>query len=286
MMFSWKTVFGLYVWVAPALVMASNQTFDAACYSSPLPNISPANDTRSIPWGAPGVKLTNGSDCCNSIEEVRTSIGTIDTQILKLLGERAGYVREAGRFKSNRTSVFNQVANDAVVQRALNSSKSNHIPETIAVEVYQKILETMLAFEYCSNFKADRARAERWRGLRQDSGDPFEFISKAQATYKQMGIDYHKKVIVFSDGLDVELAVKLRQVVDEVGFIGAFGIGTFLTNDYNRMVDGQRSTPLNMVIKLALVEGVPCVKISDDITKNTGDPEVVAQIKQKFNIEA
>ncbi|CAE6408711.1 unnamed protein product [Rhizoctonia solani] len=134
------------------------------------------------------------------------------------------------------------------------------------------------------NFMADKARAERWRGLRQDSGDPFEFIAKARATYEQMCIDYRKKVIVFSDGLDVELSVKIQKAVDQAGFIGAYGIGTFFTNDYKRTDSGQRSKPLNMVIKLASVEGKPCVKISDDITKNTGDPEVVAQIKEKFGI--
>lgn len=134
------------------------------------------------------------------------------------------------------------------------------------------------------NFKTDAERAERWRGLRHDSGDPFEFISKARATYESMGIDYRKKVIVFSDSLDVELAAKLQDAVDQAGFIGAFGIGTFLTNDYQRSDINERSMPLNMVIKVALVEGKPCVKISDDITKNTGDPEVVNQIKQKFGI--
>ncbi|CAE6537101.1 unnamed protein product [Rhizoctonia solani] len=146
----WPATLGSFVWVTLALAVASNQTFDAECYNSPLPNIPPANDTRSIPWGTPGVELANGTTCCDSIEEVRARIADTDQQILQLLGERAGYVREAGRFKSNRSSVFNQAANDVVVQRALNASKADHIPETIAVEVYNKILETMLAFEYCS----------------------------------------------------------------------------------------------------------------------------------------
>ncbi|KDN48592.1 hypothetical protein RSAG8_02579, partial [Rhizoctonia solani AG-8 WAC10335] len=146
------------------------------------------------------------------------------------------------------------------------------------------IKRSRLTYLIC--FKTDTARAERWRGLRQDSGDPFEFIPKVRAAYESMGIDYRKKVIVFSDGLDVELAVKLQQAVDQAGFIGAFGIGTFLTNDYKRTDNGERSKPLNMVIKIASVEGKPCVKISDDITKNTGDPAVVAQIKQKFGIAA
>ncbi|KAH7341426.1 hypothetical protein B0J17DRAFT_625943 [Rhizoctonia solani] len=144
------TILSFLVWAALVLAAPSNQTFDAGCYAPSLSNIPSANDTRPIPWGTPGVKLKNGTSCCDSVDEVRAHIGTIDAQILKLLGKRAGYVREAGRFKPNRTAVFNQAANDVVVQRALTSSKTNHLPETIAVGVYQKILETMLAFEYCS----------------------------------------------------------------------------------------------------------------------------------------
>ncbi|CAE6424338.1 hypothetical protein ACGC1H_002600 [Rhizoctonia solani] len=159
-------------------------------------------------------------------------------------------------------------------------------PATESNVLYIALTDTFSTDAFNMDFKADIARAERWRGLRQDSGDPFEFISKARATYESMGIDYRKKVIVFSDGLDVELAVKIQQTVDRVGFVGAFGIGTSLTNDYQRTDNGQKSKPLNMVIKIASVEGKPCAKISDDITKNTGDPEIVNQIKQKFGITA
>lgn len=66
----------------------SNQTFDTACYDYPLPELPPANDTRVIPWGSPGVRLANGTTCCESIEEVRAQIGEVDIQILKLLGKR------------------------------------------------------------------------------------------------------------------------------------------------------------------------------------------------------
>ncbi|KAG8707962.1 nicotinate phosphoribosyltransferase [Ceratobasidium sp. 423] len=157
-------------------------------------------------------------------------------------------------------------------------------PATEGNILYIALTDTFSTDAFNLNFKTDPVRAERWRGLRQDSGDPFEFIIKARATYEQMVIDHRKKVIVFSDGLDVELAVEIQKAVDKAGFIGAYGIGTFFTNDYKRTDNGQKSKPLNMVIKIALVEGKPCVKISDDITKNTGDPEVVIQIKQKFGI--
>lgn len=85
---------------------------------------------------------------------------------------------------------------------------------------FSRLIGPVLTY-YIQSFTADKARAERWRGLRQDSGDPFEFIAKARATYEKMGVDYRKKVIVFSDGLDVELSIKIQKVIDEEGFIGA-----------------------------------------------------------------
>lgn len=140
---------------------------------------------------------------------------------------------------------------------------------------------------FAQDFKKDVERAKRWRGLRQDSGDPLAFIPKARAVYEYLGIDHRTKVIVFSDSLDVETAIKIQEAVDQEGFIGetkttylyaidalltiglsgAFGIGTFFTNDYKRLDNGQKSKPLNMVIKIASAEGVPCIKISDDLTK-------------------
>ena len=49
--------------------------------------------------------------------------------------------------------------------------------------------------------------------------------------------------------------------------IGSFGIGTSLTNDFHSPTTGAKSRALNMVIKLASVNGKPCVKISDDLLK-------------------
>jgi nicotinate phosphoribosyltransferase len=110
------------------------------------------------------------------------------------------------------------------------TSKSNtlHIAltDTFSTDAFNlvsslsRLIEPVLTY-YIQSFTADKARAERWRGLRQDSGDPFEFIAKARATYEKMGVDYRKKVIVFSDGLDVELSIKIQKVIDEEGFIGA-----------------------------------------------------------------
>ena len=49
----------------------------------------------------------------------------------------------------------------------------------------------------------------------------------------------------------------------------SFGIGTFLTNDFQSVSSHgkEKSKALNMVIKLASVDDKPCVKISDELTK-------------------
>lgn len=70
------------------------------------------------------------------------------------------------------------------------------------------------------------------------------------------------------------------------------GIGTSLTNDFaakatpspdayvDSLVDeddtAPRSKALNIVLKLHSIEGRACVKISDELSKNSGDPSEVA----------
>lgn len=53
------------------------------------------------------------------------------------------------------------------------------------------------------------------------------------------------------------------------GTPASFGIGTSLTNDFHSVSSGgkEKSRALNMVIKLAGVDGKHTVKISDELTK-------------------
>jgi nicotinate phosphoribosyltransferase len=133
------------------------------------------------------------------------------------------------------------------------------------------------------------ARAKKWTGLRQDSGDPFLFGPRVKETYTKLGINWREKLMIYSDALDVEKAVKIQEQCNELGFekglldtlsypvqhgsknwfLVSFGIGTFLTNDFRTLSSGskEKSKALNIVIKLGAVNGLPCAKISDDLTK-------------------
>lgn len=110
--------------------------------------------------------------------------------------------------------------------------------------------------------------------VRHDSGSPTVFADKIIAKYKELGIDPTTKTIVFSDGLDVEEAIKIRAYCN--GRIRCvFGIGTNFTNDFKKATTGLVSKPLNMVIKLASVNNIPVVKISDSPTKAIGDKDAL-----------
>ncbi|KAK8237831.1 nicotinate phosphoribosyltransferase-like protein [Phyllosticta capitalensis] len=123
--------------------------------------------------------------------------------------------------------------------------------------------------------------ARVFTGVRQDSGDPRGFIKMMREFYDSQGIK-DKKVIVFSDSLNIELCLEYKQLAEAEGFQPTFGVGTFLTNDYERTSTGQKSVPLNIVIKIASAAGRPAIKISDNIGKNTGDKEKVAEVKRRL----
>ncbi|KAL9050426.1 MAG: hypothetical protein Q9162_006640 [Coniocarpon cinnabarinum] len=123
--------------------------------------------------------------------------------------------------------------------------------------------------------------AEAFTGVRQDSGDPLEFVKTMKAFY-----DKHppktKKTITFSDSLNVEKCIEYKKAAEDAGLNATFGIGTFFTNDFERASNGQKSKPLNIVMKLSSAGGKPAIKISDNLGKNTGDTATVERVKREF----
>ncbi len=108
--------------------------------------------------------------------------------------------------------------------------------------------------------KANETYAEVFTGVRQDSGDPKGFVKIMRKFYDEQGI-HDKKVIVFSDSLNIDRCLEYKQVSEEAGFQPTFGVGTFLTNDFVNTKTGKKSTPLNIVIKISSADGNPAIKI-------------------------
>ncbi|MEH0021393.1 MAG: nicotinate phosphoribosyltransferase [Desulfobacter sp.] len=148
----------------------------------------------------------------------------------------------------------------------------------MAMDAWLKVYPQDLGIALTDTYTTDaflkvfsRERAERFDGVRQDSGDPIAFIQKLVDHYRALGIDPLSKTIVFSDGLDIDRAAAIHKACN--GTINdAYGIGTYMTNDLG-------PTPLNIVIKLSRckpgpdADWQPTVKLSDDRKKHTGNKE-------------
>ncbi|MNC48548.1 Nicotinate phosphoribosyltransferase [compost metagenome] len=120
--------------------------------------------------------------------------------------------------------------------------------------------------------------AQRYQGLRHDSGDPIEWGEKAIAHYQQLGIDPMSKTLVFSDNLDLDKALALYRHFDRRINL-AFGIGTRLTCN----IPGVK--PLNIVIKLVECKGKPVAKLSDSPGKTIcQDPAFVKALRKAFDL--
>lgn len=123
--------------------------------------------------------------------------------------------------------------------------------------------------------------AEVFTGIRQDSGDPKDYVKMAADFYDSQGIK--GKGLVFSDSLNTELCIEYKAVAEKHGFKPSFGVGTFFTNDYATQSNpSQKSKPLNIVIKVSKAAGRPSIKISDNVGKNTGDEHTVTEVKQRL----
>lgn len=142
------------------------------------------------------------------------------------------------------------------------------------------LTDTYTSSTFFNNFS--RKHAKLFDGIRQDSGDEYQFVMKAIARYKGLGIDPSTKTIVFSNALDFEKAKDINEYCR--GRINAsFGIGTNLTNDTG-------NKPANIVMKLSLCqmsEGKPiynCVKLSDDLGKHHGEEKEVDLCVRELNL--
>ena len=122
-----------------------------------------------------------------------------------------------------------------------------------------------------------------WTGIRIDSGDPAGGAETAIAWWKARGEDPTRKLVIFSDGLDVEKMEELQaQFAGRVRV--SFGWGTLMTNDFRGLVPGDALAPFSLVCKAVSVNGRPTVKLSDNPNKAMGPAAEVARYKRVFGV--
>ncbi|WP_103171973.1 nicotinate phosphoribosyltransferase [Paracoccus sp. SY] len=122
-----------------------------------------------------------------------------------------------------------------------------------------------------------------WTGIRIDSGDPALGAETAIRWWQDRGEDPKKKLVIFSDGLDVQKIVELHHQFH--GRIKvSFGWGTLLTNDFRGLVAGDGLAPFSLVCKAVSADGRPTVKLSDNPAKATGPADEIARYRRVFDV--
>ncbi len=122
-----------------------------------------------------------------------------------------------------------------------------------------------------------------WTGIRVDSGDPATGAETAINWWRSRGEDPTGKLVIFSDGLDVDMITQLHQQ-----FAGrcrvSFGWGTMLTNDFKGLTADDALAPFSLVCKAIAANGRPTVKLSDNPNKAMGPQNEILRYKQIFGV--
>jgi len=149
-----------------------------------------------------------------------------------------------------------------------------------------------------------------WTGQRMDSKNPYVAGDEYMQWLRDRGRDPEKKLIIASDGLDVEQILGLHahfcgEVLGDLtpqdfrsaaDFLDpqkwnpkrrirfSSGWGTLLTNDFRGCDpnDGGGFDPISLVCKLTEANGRPAVKLSDNYAKAMGPADEVERYRRVF----
>ena len=118
--------------------------------------------------------------------------------------------------------------------------------------------------------------ATLFSGVRHDSGDPYAWGDKMIAHYKSLGIDPLTKTLMFSDSLNLQKATEINKYFKGKAKV-AFGIGTDWSGP-------QGIEALNIVCKVAIVNGLDVAKLSDAPGKNMcRNPEAIERLHKEID---
>jgi nicotinate phosphoribosyltransferase len=158
--------------------------------------------------------------------------------------------------------------------------RANRIVTDIWASIYKGRFGTALTDTFTTKFflkTFDGVDARLYDNVRHDSSNPFKYVDMIVDHYNMLGINPLTKTIQFSDSLDVDKALKIRDYCNNK-INCRFMLGTNFTNDIPH-----KTKPLNIVIKMDSIQGRPVVKISDEPTKASGNQEEAKRVLDIIN---
>ena len=126
-----------------------------------------------------------------------------------------------------------------------------------------------------------------WSGFRIDSKEPIEGGEEIIAWWKDQGEDPRDKLLIFSDGLDIDGIERAYHHFSGRVRLG-FGWGTLLTNDLRDCspVRNPGLDPISLVCKVTRANHRSTVKLSDNLEKASGPPELIEHYRRVFGCGA
>ena len=82
-----------------------------------------------------------------SLDEVRKSIDAVDREIVRLLGEREGYVRQAAGFKKTQREVEAKERVEEVVGKVRALAQKHEASPEVVEEVYRAMISRFISLE-------------------------------------------------------------------------------------------------------------------------------------------
>ena len=84
---------------------------------------------------------------CKSIEEVRLNIDRIDNEIIKLISERTGYVKQASTFKKNEEGVKAPKRVEAVIENVRSKAEEYGANPDMIEALYREMISRFINLE-------------------------------------------------------------------------------------------------------------------------------------------
>jgi isochorismate pyruvate lyase len=98
---------------------------------------------------------------CKSLDEVRSNIDRLDRQIVPLLAERAGYVRQAASFKKEKAAVVDIPRIEEIILKVRHMANDYNADPDLIERIYRSMIDACIIFE-----------SHEWTKLNGDHAEP------------------------------------------------------------------------------------------------------------------
>ncbi len=84
---------------------------------------------------------------CSSIEEVRENIDSIDKQIVSLIAQRGGFVKQAAKFKNSTQDVKAPARVEQVIAKVVSLADEFNCDKVVVEKVYRAMIDAFINSE-------------------------------------------------------------------------------------------------------------------------------------------